>query len=70
MNPINNLLTYIRDRLTKERQSVYYEDTRDIQYTIGRPLTARELQVIFQMTDEQIYMIKNWLRESKNNESI
>lgn len=60
-----NIFTYIRERLVRERQTIYFEDTRQIQYDIGRPLTARELLVIHSMTDEQICMIKKWLRESK-----
>lgn len=66
MNPLHKLLTYIRDERAKARGQLYYEDTREIQYAIGRPLTGRELSVIFEMSDNQIYMIKKWVRESKN----
>lgn len=69
MKPLHKLLTYIRDERAKARGQLYYDDTREIQYAIGRPLSGRELQVIFEMSDNQIYMIKKWVRESKNNES-
>ena len=69
MNILHKLRTYIIEKRRDEKNRLYYEDTREIQYAINRPLTARELSIIFQMSDEQIYMIKNWLKEGKNNES-
>lgn len=59
---LSNILS---DERNKAQQQLYYEDTREIQYAINRPLTARELQVCWDMTDEQIYTIKKWLKEAK-----
>lgn len=64
-----NIFKRIRNMLSDERnraiQKLYYEDIRDIQYAINRPLTARELTVAWAMTDDQIYTIKKWLKEAK-----
>lgn len=59
---LSNILSDERRRAV---QRLYYEDTQSIQESIGRPLTGRELQVIFNMSESQVELIKNWLKEAK-----
>lgn len=65
MNIFKRIRNMLSDEHSRAKRAVYYDDTRDIQYAINRPLTARELQVCWDMTDEQIYTIKTWLKEAK-----
>ena len=64
-----NIFKRIRNMLSAERkrssERLYYDDIRDIQYSIGRPLTGRELTCVWAMDDMQIYTIKTWLKEAK-----
>lgn len=64
-----NIFKRIRNMLLNERrraaQRLYYDNTQSIQESIGRPLTGRELQVIFNMSESQVELIKNWLKEAK-----
>lgn len=65
MTIITRIKTILTDHRKRPSKTLYYEDVRSIQYSINRPLTGRELDVILQMSDEQVYTIKTWLKEAK-----
>jgi hypothetical protein len=66
---IRALYRRLSNMLSEERRRacnrLYYEDTQSIQESIGRPLTGRELSVLWEMDENQIYTIKKWLKEAK-----